>query len=687
MRTWTRIKTLAVLVTATLCVAVDAKAVCPLKTSVLTSSCGDVCFEGRPCFAYGADVSASSCENSDLTTCRQNKNTECSYECFKYSREDPVENNDVGYTAFTFLIPFGGFESKWEQKWNDSVKENVKEMLWKDDTDKYPSMTNELLQNIDTLSFPPSVISLTIAGGTSVQGVRGKVAEITLATSFLDGQTDLQSVTLANLQLAQIPPTSFPPQLVNITLTNCVLNQFPEDLLTMTELESLDLSNNVFSSIPPTVFNLIELAALDLRNNSFTNVKLTQSQFAFLLNLSTLSVDSLGATSCDPMLQKTLYGVQVCVEETAGNSTANSPATNQESRSLSSNSSLVGSLIGGIAGGIVVAVIVFFIFRRRRSKGPDKISVTNNNTGHGTVRASGSIWQDQELQLLKVNPDDIEDMRKIGIGAFCVVYLVKYRQHQLVASKRLKREQVDWNNTQRFIDEIKLVSRLDHPRIVSLIGVAWTIESDLQAFFEYMEGGDLRVYVESPSAPRRWTHGKVQIAMDIVEALVYVHSFTPPLVHRDLKSRNVLLDGQTRAKLSDFGVARFSSEQNTMTAGVGTGRWLAPEVIAGSNDYDQSSDMFAFGIVLSELDTHGLPYEDIRGNGGNRIADVALLQMIAAGDVVPTFSTSCPSPIFRLAMLCLAFNRRERPTAVEVAYALRNVMREESLFLHKEVVF
>lgn len=107
-----------------------------------------------------------------------------------------------------------------------------------------------------------------------------------------------------------------------------------------------------------------------------------------------------------------------------------------------------------------------------------------------------SLWNDQELLSLQVNPDDIEDVRKLGTGAFGVVYLAKYRKNKLVACKRLKKGEATYENTQSFIAEIKLCATLDHPRVVQLLGVAWTIESDLQAMFEYMSNGDLRTYLE-----------------------------------------------------------------------------------------------------------------------------------------------------------------------------------------------
>ncbi|EEY54040.1 protein kinase [Phytophthora infestans T30-4] len=94
-----------------------------------------------------------------------------------------------------------------------------------------------------------------------------------------------------------------------------------------------------------------------------------------------------------------------------------------------------------------------------------------------------------------------------------------------------------------------------------------------------MDGGDLRRYLSSPTTPTGWTHHKFDIAISIIEALVYLHSFVPPLLHRDVKSKNVLLSSRLKAKLSDFG-----------------NRWLAPEVIRGDTDYGRSADIYSFGI-------------------------------------------------------------------------------------------
>ncbi|POM70078.1 TKL protein kinase [Phytophthora palmivora] len=210
-----------------------------------------------------------------------------------------------------------------------------------------------------------------------------------------------------------------------------------------------------------------------------------------------------------------------------------------------------------------------------------------------------SVWEDPQLIALRLNANEIEDVRKIGGGAFADVWLVKYRGTQLFASKRLRKMQETQQNTHRFVEEIKMASKFDHPNIVMLVGAAWTIESELQALSEYMVGGDLREFLIYPHTPRTWTDRKLQIATDVIEALVYLHSFNPSVVHRDLKSRNILLSKEMQAKMTDFGVSRIMSEENTMTQGVGTSRWEAPEVLAGKEDYNQAADIFSFGVVRS----------------------------------------------------------------------------------------
>jgi len=332
-------------------------------------------------------------------------------------------------------------------------------------------------------------------------------------------------------------------------------------------------------------------------------------------------------------------------------------------------------------------------------------SASTTMTGSTTSSASMSASQKKkrarlsDLSPWRVDIESIQDIERLGHGAHCVVWRIIYRGTTVLASKRIQSDQVSQAQTQSFIDEIILMSGLQHPNIVAFIGVAWTMESDLQVLLEFMDAGDLRNHLLKPDTPKTWTLQKLAIAHDIVQALVYVHSFQPPLLHRDLKSHNVMLTtSETNqndpratmvstttaslslsltAKLTDFGVSRFHSENNTMTIGVGTSRWLAPEVILGQSNYGPEADMYSFGVVLSELDTHELPYDDARTEEGAPLPNVAILQLVALGELKPSFSndSSRPAELLSLSLRCLDHDGSMRPSAPQVAYELRKLMR------------
>lgn len=242
----------------------------------------------------------------------------------------------------------------------------------------------------------------------------------------------------------------------------------------------------------------------------------------------------------------------------------------------------------------------------------------------------------------------------------------------LLASKRIREDADITEHTQTFLEEIKLASKLDHPNIVEFIGAA-SSGFDMQALFEFVENGDLRSYLSAPSLSRYWTRTKVQLAVDVIEAIVYLHTFTPPVVLRNLKSRNVLISAEMQAKLTDIGVTRILPN---CRSGVGMHRWLAPEVISGRSDYSQPADIFAFGVLLSEFDTHDHPYDDASDNDGNQLDDLAILQKVASGSLRPTFSDTCPPIVLELAKQCMAQEPRDRPPALKVAYALRTLQRK-----------
>ncbi|RLN55662.1 hypothetical protein BBJ28_00008978 [Nothophytophthora sp. Chile5] len=543
-------------------------------------------------------------------------------------------------------------------------------------------------------------LTLWIQGGGGYKQINmGKVVQLKLAEDLLTAQSQVTSVSLVSMDLTERLydlPGMVPSSITYLSLTNTLLSSFPLHLKVLSDITILYLANNSLTEIPAVVFTLRNLTKLTIFGNPLASRTFTESQISFLQSLKSLDVtdaDFQVSVDCNVSNQRVIgsNSVAVCVKDLNSLQPSSSSSSSFDTASASSSldkdttvhsetsdtaktSTLLVVIV--VASGIVlVALLVsaMYYWRRRRGGQPRGFSTPHFMSGKPQTT---SIWNDPDLLALQVNLEDITDIRVIGSGGFGVVWLVKYRNSAFLASKRIRAEMGKRERTEAFVEEIKLVSRLDHPNIVAFVGVAWSIEADLQALFEFIENGDLRLYLSAPTLHRHWTRLKFQLAIDVIEALVYVHSFTPPLVHRDLKSRNVLISAEMRAKLTDFGVSRFRSSDGTMTLGIGTSRWLAPEVISGSSTYDQSADIFSFGVLLSEFDTHALPYEDVKGKHGNKLEDVAILQMVASGSLRPTFRSSCPPTVRSLAMKCMAQEPRARPVAAKIAYILRTLQKE-----------
>ena len=268
--------------------------------------------------------------------------------------------------------------------------------------------------------------------------------------------------------------------------------------------------------------------------------------------------------------------------------------------------------------------------------------------------------------------DSLYFTREISHGAFGEVWLAQLENTQVAVKKILDEKKHDVKEIECFGAEIKLMAVLKHPKIVRFIGVSWSDRQDLCAVTEFMPKGDLNGYLERRKTKLTWPADKVWLAEDIAEALVYLHSLSPKLIHRDLKSKNVLLDSKYRAKLSDFGISRKRSLESTMTAGVGTIYWTAPEVLMGKK-YTEKADIFSFGIVMSEMDTCDVPYADKRDSDGKKLQSMKIIQLVIRQALRPTFLKNCPEQIKTLAGRCLDANPDVRPDASELLEVLRSV--------------
>ncbi|CAK4088212.1 unnamed protein product [Aphanomyces euteiches] len=275
------------------------------------------------------------------------------------------------------------------------------------------------------------------------------------------------------------------------------------------------------------------------------------------------------------------------------------------------------------------------------------------------------------LDMFRIPSAELMLTRPLAEGAYGQVWLGEYN-HSAVAIKRLLPNKSNANELFKFMAEIVLLSKMDCPYVVAFYGVAWTRPTEILMVTEFVEHGDLRHVLESTALT--WTL-KLQCALHIAEALVYLFCMEPRVIHRDLKSRNVLLNDEYHAKVTDFGIAR-EMDDTTMTSGIGTYRWMAPEVLQDGH-YTQAADIFSFGVILAELETEMLPYSDLRNGRGNQLTDTAIMAKVMAGELTPSFSPNCPQWYAALGRQCLALDPTKRPPATMLVFHFkRSLIRE-----------
>ncbi|RLN90343.1 hypothetical protein BBJ28_00023283 [Nothophytophthora sp. Chile5] len=387
----------------------------------------------------------------------------------------------------------------------------------------------------------------------------------------------------------------------------------------------------------------------------------------------------------------------------ASSSGSSSSASNGDN--LVSSASTAGSSSGGDKGmgtgtiiwivlscvAVLLIVLGLIIFRRRNSTAKrthsqqqGTVSLQSGMTGSfgGMLDGQTGLWNDDAIVTARVPRDRVRVDMLISRGAFGEVYSGLYDNQQVAIKMLLPETRKSVRDVNNFLAEAKMTAGMDHPRIVSFVGVAWNALSDLCVVLEYMDGGDLRTLLNKYEASRHpvgFDREKATIALHVCHALTYLHSLSPPVIHRDLKSRNILLNHALEAKLTDFGISRERLDQ-TMTAGVGTSLWMAPEVMLGER-YDTEADMFSFGVVLSELDVHTLPYAQakrkVRDSNGRQMSDANLLQKVTTGTVRVAFSEAGPKSMADLGCACVSVEPNKRPTAAEALYKLQVILAQE----------
>ncbi|KAI3859604.1 hypothetical protein MKX03_007623 [Papaver bracteatum] len=252
-------------------------------------------------------------------------------------------------------------------------------------------------------------------------------------------------------------------------------------------------------------------------------------------------------------------------------------------------------------------------------------------------------------------------------GAFGKLYKGTYKGED-VAIKILERPENSIERAQlmeqQFQQEVMMLATLRHPNIVRFIGacrkpMVWCIVT------EYARGGSVRQFLnrrQNRSVPLKLA---VKQALDVARGMAYVHGLG--FIHRDLKSDNLLIASDKSIKIADFGVARIEVQTEGMTPETGTYRWMAPEMIQ-HRDYTHKVDVYSFGIVMWELITGLLPFQ-------NMTAVQAAFAVVNKG-VRPIIPNDCLPALTDIMTRCWDANPDVRPPFPEVVSMLENAEKE-----------
>ncbi|CAI5714876.1 unnamed protein product [Peronospora destructor] len=309
------------------------------------------------------------------------------------------------------------------------------------------------------------------------------------------------------------------------------------------------------------------------------------------------------------------------------------------------------------------------------SSANDRDLEITDKSREATIRVLEQFQADPTLGKSRIPYSSLYFTRVLSKGAFGEVWLAQLENRQVAVKRILNEKKNDEKEIECFGAEIKLMASFSHSKIVEFVGVSWSSMQDVCAVTEYMSKGDLHGFLKRRQGQLNWRDHKIFLAEDVAGALGYLHGLSPKVIHRDLKSKNILLDDSFRAKLSDFGISRERAVEDTMTAGVGTIYWTAPEVLMGKK-YTEKADIFSFGIVMSELDTHAVPYSDKRDRSGKKLQSMKIVQMVIRRNMRPTFSPECPALVKELVDRCLDSDPDVRPSAMEL---LRIIQRMQNL--------
>ncbi|XP_047981324.1 calmodulin-binding receptor-like cytoplasmic kinase 2 [Salvia hispanica] len=321
--------------------------------------------------------------------------------------------------------------------------------------------------------------------------------------------------------------------------------------------------------------------------------------------------------------------------------------------------------------------------RQRRNSNQSIYGSTNSSTHR---REPGSMkFTIQEILKATKN---FSPTLKIGQGGFGTVYKGHLEDGTIVAIKRAKKIAYDKHLGAEFESEVRTLAQVEHQNLVRCYGYL-VHEDERILVVEYVANGTLREHLDCVSGNVLNFAARLDVAIDVAHAVTYLHMYTDhPIIHRDIKSSNILLTENLRAKVADFGFARLAADSemgatHVSTQVKGTAGYLDPEYLK-TYQLTEKSDVYSFGVLLVELITGRRPIEPKR-EVKERLTARWAVKKFANGDGIMALdprvvrspaNTFALEKIFELALQCLAPHRKNRPSMRKCAEALWGIRKD-----------
>lgn len=315
---------------------------------------------------------------------------------------------------------------------------------------------------------------------------------------------------------------------------------------------------------------------------------------------------------------------------------------------------------------------------------------------------NGGNLEEFTFPILLQATNNFSDEHKIGSGSFGSVYRATLQDGREVAIKRaelssyssggggggtaIKRQD---DNKNAFVNELECLSRLNHKNLVRLLGFCEDC-CEYALVYEYMNNGSLHDHLHNPQNPQSsdimsWP-ARIQVALDAARGIEYLHVYTvPPIIHRDIKSSNILLNATWTAKVSDFGLSLMGPQENVSHLSLhaaGTVGYIDPEYFR-LQQLTTKSDVYSFGVLLLELLSG---YKAIHLNEKRMPRNVVdyVVPYIIQDDIHRVLDPKVPSPtpfeieavayIGYLAADCVTLEGQDRPTMTEIVNSLERAL-------------